>query len=78
MAYVALCFYVAHHERSVPVGFSKLVCGLFLDHAYGSYHESGVTIVFCIPNLPADCFSIMILVRCARGLGYIVLPCCPS
>lgn len=36
MACVALCFYAAHHERSVPVGF--------LDHAHGAYHESGVTL----------------------------------
>ena len=52
---------------------SKLVCGFFLSHAFGAYHESGVLIGFCISTVYADCLQIMLSAHCAHGFGHIVL-----
>ena len=79
----------AYHKVVCPLGFAcqlSLImlsahCAHGFDHIvlyFAAHHESSVPVVFCIPNLFADCFSIMLLTHCAHGFGHIVLLCCPS
>ena len=65
---------ISHILKEVcPLGFAFQIGVWILSHAFGTYHESGVPIGFCISTVYADCLQIMLSAHCAHGFGHIVL-----
>ena len=75
-----LCFaFRSHAENALESCSWHSVCNVSARFYHSFAHpESSAAIAFCIPNLFADCFSIMLLAHCAHGFSRLMLLCCPS